>query len=64
MNHHNSFGLVLTYVNEVHNHIVLIPIYTYIVLNNHGVSRGIGKLLTDGEGPIRDSKPKLFNLGI
>ena len=33
-------------------------------LKNHGVSCGIKKLLTNGEGPINDKKSKLFNLGI
>ena len=32
-------------------------------LKKYGVSRGIKILLTNGEGPIRDTKLKLFNLG-
>ena len=35
----------------------------YLLLKNHGISRAIEKLLTNGEGPIHDRKSKLFNLG-
>ena len=37
--------------------------YSENELKNHGVSRGIKKLLTNGECPIRDSKSKLLNVG-
>ena len=33
------------------------------LFKNHGVSCGIKEILTNGEGPICDSKPKPFNLG-
>ena len=32
-------------------------------LKNHGISLGIKKILTNGEGPIRDTKPETFNTG-